>query len=149
MNPQPHPIVGQFGVLIFSLLVAYFCFFGNNRKQKPQSFSDNFIIGNIYDINNTAYAMQLNDPEIINKNQLAIKSNTTRKRKKTIPTNLLSPINHTEKNNFNQQLFDDCMLVLISLGTKKAEAKNMTKKIFENHKPKTIEEFIKFAYVKI
>lgn len=115
MNPQPDPIIGEFGVLIFSLLVAYFCF---TNKQKENSFniSDKFVIGYIED-------------------------------KKTPNTQPKVPKAPKEKI-FDESLLEDCVLALVSVGTKKSQAKKITKEIFEKHNPQTIEDFIRLAYIK-
>jgi hypothetical protein len=130
MNPQPHPIVGQLGVLIFALLTAYFCFTG---KRKDFQFSDKFTIGYIND-DNTCVVVKDNIPK-----------NITRK-KKQIPQSLLTPIK--EEETIDNQLFEDCVLALVSLGTKKIQSKKIAIDIFKNHNPKTIEDFIKFVYIK-
>lgn len=130
MNPQPHPIVGQFGVLIFALLTAYFCFTG---KRKDFQFSDKFTIGYIND----------DVPHVVVHSDVPKNINT---KKKQVPQSLLTPIKEEEP--IDNELFEDCVLALVSLGTKKIQSKKIAKDIFEKHNPKTIEDFIKFVYVK-
>ena len=139
MNQQPHPIVGQFGVLIFVLLITYFSFFGNKKKQSL-SFNDQFVIGYIND--NQPVCSQ----SITTYPKQSVKKNT----KKKIPKNLLTSTETHETNNTieNNQLYNDCILCLTSLGSKKQQAKNTVKEIFEKHNPGTIEDFIKFVYLK-
>ena len=43
---------------------------------------------------------------------------------------------------------NDCLSSLVSLGTKKTQAKKITKDIFEKYNTKTIEDFIKFVFIK-
>jgi hypothetical protein len=139
MNQQPHPVVGQFGVLIFALLVAYFSFTGNKKRQSF-SFNDQFVIGYIND-NQPACSQSINTCP-----KQSVKKNT----KKKIPQSLLTSTETHETNSVieNNQLYDDCVLCLTSLGSKKQQAKNTVKEIFEKHNPSTIEDFIKFVYLK-
>jgi outer membrane biosynthesis protein TonB len=160
MNPQPHPVVGQLGVLVFSLLVAYFCFTGN--KKKSSVFSDSFAVGYIYD--NIPYVEQFE--EYKPKKTTVPVSNKPTKRN-SVPARLITPtikpkpksVERTtpsiEKEKsvepeiaINETLFNDCVLALVSLGTKKSQSKIIAKKVFDDHNPKTIEEFIKFVYLK-
>lgn len=141
MNQQPHPVVGQFGVVIFALLVAYFSFTGNKKKQSF-GFNDQFVIGYIND----------NQPVYSESIATYPKQNVKQNTKKKIPQNLLTTIKTNEikttSTTQNDQLYNDCVLCLTSLGSKKQHAKNTVKEIFEKHNPTTIEEFIKFVYLK-
>lgn len=139
MNPQPHPVVGQFGVLIFALLVAYFSFMGNKKRQSF-SFSDQFVIGYIND-NQPTYSQSITTYP-----KQSVKKNI----KKKIPQSLLTNTEtHETKHTIeNEQLYNDCIVCLTSLGSKKQQAKNTVKEIFEKHNPSTIEDFIKFVYLK-
>jgi hypothetical protein len=153
MNPQPHPVIGQLGVLVFSLLVAYFCFTGN--KKKSSVFSDSFPVGYIYD--NIPYVEQVE--EYKPKNIITPVSNKPTKRNPA-PSNIITPTTkpaeRTPKKEIatepkiviDETLFNDCVLALMSLGTKKAQSKALAKKVFDEHNPKTIEEFIKLVYLK-
>jgi outer membrane biosynthesis protein TonB len=153
MNPQPHPVIGQLGVLVFSLLVAYFCFTGN--KKKSSVFSDSFTVGYIYD--NIPYVEQVE--EYKPKKTTVPVSNKPTKRN-PVPARLITPtkkpVEQTPKKEIaiepkiaiDETLFNDCVLALVSLGTKKSQSKVMAKKVFDEHNPKTIEEFIKFVYLK-
>lgn len=132
MNPQPHPVVGQFGVLIFALLTAYFCFSG---KRKDFQFSDQFTVGYIND----------DVPHVVVERDIPRTKTVTRK-KKQVPQSILTPIKEEEP--IDNELFEDCVLALVSLGTKKVQSNRIAKDIFEKHNPKTIEDFIKFVYVK-
>jgi hypothetical protein len=119
MNPQPHPFVGQLGVLIFALLVAYFALRGKNNVQ----ISDKFVVGYV-------------DPpeqKIVYVEKETEKPSTKPKNKKKTVT-------------YDQELYDDCISAMISLGTKHAQANRIAKKIFENHNPSTVEEFITLAF---
>ena len=138
MNPQPHPIVGQFGVLIFALLTAYFCFTG---KRKDIELSDKFTIGYIDD-----HIPYVSQPMNIEKVKTKTTTNKVPRQKKQIPKSLLRDVE--EITPVNEELYEDCVLALTSLGTKKVQAKKIAQEIFENHQPKTIEEFIKFVYLK-
>lgn len=140
MNPQPHPIVGQFGVLIFALLTAYFCFTG---KRKDIQLSDKFTIGYIDDDIPCVVQPISTSPR---KTNTTTKTNKTSTNKNKIPQSLLTPVKEVDP--INEELFEDCILALVSLGTKKTQAKRITQEVFENHNPKTIEDFIKFVYVK-
>jgi hypothetical protein len=135
MNPQPHPFVGQLGVLIFVLLIAYFAF---TNKKKSYAFDDKFTIGYIYDDHPVvAQSFESNTKPM----------RTVKKKRNNIPANLITPILETKKT-FDEDLVNDCVSALVSLGTKKTLAKKMAKDIFETHNPQTIEEFIKFIYIK-
>jgi len=135
MNPQPHPFVGQLGVLIFVLLIAYFAF---TNKKKSYAFDDKFTIGYIYD----------DHPVVAQSFESDTKpTRTVKKKRNNIPSNLITPIQKTT-NTFDQNLVDECVSALVSLGTKTTQAKKMTKDVFEKHNPQTIEEFIKFVYIK-
>jgi AAA15 family ATPase/GTPase len=144
MNPQPHPFVGQLGVLIIALLTVYFSF---TNKRKGISFSDEYVIGYIND--NVQHSVEFVD------NTKTRKTNVNKSR--AIPLEITSPVQkpvvqkpvvQQKKVVINQELFNDCMLALVSLGTKKTEAKRITQDIFIKHNPSTIEDFIKFVYVK-
>lgn len=159
MNPQPHPIVGQFGVLIFALLVAYFCF--NPSKKKSSSLNDSFALGYIYDNVPLAQMVEQNNIVPVQTKKPRSQPNKIKpvpsslitpsiKIKKTAPVQTTAPAVEPVKQEevIDEVLFNDCMLALMSLGTKKAQSKAMTKKVFDQHKPKTIEEFIQFVYLK-
>jgi hypothetical protein len=149
MNPQPHPFVGQLGVLIIALLTVYFSF---TNKRKGISFSDEYVIGYIND--NVQQSVEFVDNTKTRK--------TSVKKSRTIPLEITSPVQkpvvqkpviqkpvvQQKKVVINQELFNDCMLALVSLGTKKTEAKRITQDIFIKYNPSTIEDFIKFVYVK-
>lgn len=139
MNPQPHPFVGQLGVLIFALLVTYFAF--TNKNKKTFNISDTFNLGYIYDT-----------PIEVVEYQKPKRTSTPKPRRTTVKQKPKSqPVpqpKKSEKPQIDQELFDDCVLALVSLGSKKSEAKTTAKNIFEKHNPQTIEDFIKFVYVK-
>ena len=140
MNPQPHPIVGQFGVLIFALLTAYFCFTG---KRKDFQLSDKFTIGYINDdIPQVVQTINTNQ----RKTKVTTQNNKTSTTKKKVPQSLLTPVKEVDP--INEELFEDCVLALVSLGTKKTQAKRIAQEVFDSHNPKTIEDFIKFVYIK-
>jgi len=123
MNPQPHPIVGQFGVLIFALLIAYFAL-TNNKKKKQFNFDDQFVIGYIND----------NKPSYCN----------------VIERDMIKPKYNEEiiKPTYNEKLYNDCVACLIALGSKKKQATQTAKDIFEKHSPNNLQEFINLAYKK-
>jgi Holliday junction resolvasome RuvABC DNA-binding subunit len=139
MNPQPHPFVGQLGVLIFVLLIVYFSL---TNKKRQCAFSDKFTIGYISD--DQPVVMQQID-NIAKK--MATQPKYNKNKKNAIPYYLITPIVENKKT-INQNLVNDCISALVSLGTKKMQAKQITKEIFETHNPSTIEEFIKFVYIK-
>lgn len=77
--------------------------------------------------------------------------NTSTQKRKTKNSNIKQPtkkqaavINTDVKDTFKE----DCINALVSLGTKKKEAKLIVQQIFANHAPTTIQEFIKIAYHK-
>ena len=134
MNPQPHPFVGQLGVLIFVLLIVYLSF---TNKKRQFHFDDKFTIGYILD----------NDP--IQTFSINTDTKTTRKKaNKQIPSYLLTQEKTNPSINYDVNLMNDCLSSLVSLGTKKTQAKKITKDIFEKYNPKTIEDFIKFVFIK-
>ncbi|NDG28614.1 hypothetical protein EB118_00725 [bacterium] len=139
MNPQPHPFVGQLGVLIIALLTVYFSF---TNKRKGISFNDEYVIGYISD--NVQKSVEFVDNTKIRK--------TSVKKSRVVPLEITSPtqkpVVQQKKIVINQELFNDCVLALVSLGTKKTEAKRITQDIFIKHNPSTIEDFIKFVYIK-
>jgi hypothetical protein len=150
MNPQPHPIVGQLGVLIFAILVAYFAL---TKKPRQDSWDGDTI--------NIGYILE-------NKEPMQTFTQTKPCQSHHIPKSLIKPIKPIKKQNTKQTktqneqpeytakpkemidetLFNDCILALVSLGTKKSQSKTIAKNIFDKHNPKTIEDFIKFVYIK-
>ena len=136
MNPQPHPIVGQFGVLIFALLVAYFAL---TKKNKQNSWDGDTI--------NIGYILDDNKPVAKTITPISQTQNQ-------IPSYLVNPVpkqSTTPKKQppvLNNILFDDCVSALVFLGTKKTQAKTITRQIFNNHKPNSVQEFITLAYTR-
>jgi hypothetical protein len=147
MNPQPHPIVGQFGVLIFALLVAYFAL---TKKPRQDSWDgDTINIG--YILENKEPIQTFNKTKSYQSNYVPkslIKPIKSQNTKQATPKNECPAYVPKQKETIDESLFNDCVLALVSLGTKKSQSKTIAKNIFDKYNPKTIEEFIKFVYIK-
>jgi hypothetical protein len=144
MNPQPEPIVGQIGAIlfivavIFSAIKSYFENDGIDIKTL-----DNFVIGHLED-SQVEKTVEL-QPIIHHHNNTTVKKYT--KPTKVIERVKVKRVVETKPDLESQQLYADCIEALVALGMKKREAKNKALFVFSttHPQPKTIQEFLMIA----
>jgi hypothetical protein len=127
MNPQPHPIVGEFFAFIIMLLTAFYAY-----KAYIQGKSINL---NELDIFTIGYIEETPPAQITH---VVEKHFHKTKTKRVIET----------KPSFeSQQLYVDCIDALVALGVKKKDAKTRAEFIFSsiNPQPSTVQEFLIIA----
>jgi hypothetical protein len=159
MNPQPDPIVGNFVALIIIVLVAFYTYKAYlTGKSIDLNKLDNFVIGYIEDYKyvenfKTVKIKPVRNHTIRNVSTERVTKPVEKKAKKSkvsatqTSTTTTPPPSLPEKPKRDEQLYNDCISSLVSLGYKKTEAKSKTKQAFDNHNINSIQEFIRFVTI--
>jgi len=158
MNPQPDPIVGNFFAFIFVVLTMIYTY---KAYIEGKTFNinniDKFVIGYIEEYAIPEAAHQTKAKAVQNKKthtNSPKKHNTPKTKKINQPTKIDTPIKEKvaetsipPKPQRNEELYNDCISCLVSLGYKKTQAKQKVKKIFDEHNVTNIQQFIRLITV--
>ncbi len=137
MNPQPESLQ----IFICTAIWFFFVYLFLRNPKNHYKFSDKFVIGHIEDHNDVSLKhLQQDDMGWLEEEE--------EKPKKKSKRNPARPSKPKAKRNSNgyTDLQQDCYEVLRSLGVKTArERKFIVNNTFNNHNPKTVEEFLSLA----
>lgn len=147
MNPQPEPYIGNLFALAFAVAVAIYSY--KAYLECKTINLDRFVIGYLED-----YAY-IEEPKPVRKQRSVPVAPKVTKKNKPVKTPVVNKPTTTTtttttlppKPQRDEQLYNDCISSLVALGYKKTEAKNKTKKIFDDHNVTSIQEFIKFVTI--
>jgi len=118
MNPQPNESIGVVFAILFVCGIAYYAYKA-------------FVNGPHIDLRN----IDLFTVGYIEPNNIRVKVN-----------HIHVPQQQVKK--YDTQFYLDCVEALYSLGMKKAQAKKITKSVFESNNPSSIQEFLVLALKK-
>jgi len=163
MNPQPPEYIGHLFAFIFICVVVVNFVKEYLSNDKKHTISDNFVIGYIMDepvvTNNTTTTTPPRFERIVPKSPPGPPDDYDDDRPDNDPPDdsPMKPIkpkrvktekatNKDYKTIFEaEQIYMDCVSALYALGVKKTEAKKITKEIFINKKPDSIQDFLMIA----
>lgn len=145
MNPQPDPIVGNFLAFIFLITVAIYTYKAYLECQVLDI--DKFIIGYIEDYKYIEKSKPVKIKPVRMAKPVENKSKKSKVSATQTSTTTTPPPSLPQKPKRDEQLYNDCISSLVSLGYKKTDAKSKTKQAFDNHNITSIQEFIKFVTI--
>lgn len=140
MNPQPESLQ----IFVCTAIWFFFVYLFLRNPKNHYNFSDKFIIGHIEDDNVSSEYLQEDDMDWLEEEE-------EEKPKKKAKRNPARPSKSKAKRNSNgyTDLQQDCYEALRSLGVKTArERKFVVNNTFNQHNPKTVEEFLSLAMVR-
>lgn len=166
MNPQPPEYVGHICAFIFICVIV--CYTIKEYLFGTQDCDlDSFVVGYVIDKKPSVHNITITQTTTTQPPKQSKKKNPPKNppsdppndppndddsgpKPKPSPSSNKKTVKHSKNKEYKtifeaDQLYFDCIDALYALGVKKNEAKKITKQIFTNSKPNTIQDFLMVA----